>query len=123
VGRMGSSGGRLLHGNACRNAVARMTDRSEESRARDRERSRKKRAAFIAQGLRKGQSKPSEEARKFVIHGIKDPTYKRADREPTIPKRGETREQRRARGSSIKGTPLALDLEERVRRRVEAMDD
>jgi hypothetical protein len=106
-----------------------MTDRSEESRARDRERSRKKRAAFIAQGLRsdgtphKGQSKPSEEARKFVIHGIKDPTYKRADREPTIPKRGETREQRRARGSSIKGTPLALDLEERVRRRVEAMDD
>jgi 7-keto-8-aminopelargonate synthetase-like enzyme len=106
-----------------------MSDRSEESRARDRERSRQKRAAFKARGLNskgepfKGQQKPSEEARKFVIHGIKKPIYERADREPTIPKRGETHEQRRARGAALRGTPLARDLEESVRKRVEAMNE
>jgi hypothetical protein len=103
-----------------------MSDRSEESRARDRERSRQKRAAFKARGLNskgepfKGQSKPTEAQADFVIFG--KPSYERAEREPTIPKKGETREQRRARGRSIQGTPLALDLEQRVRRRVEKME-
>jgi hypothetical protein len=100
-----------------------MSERSEESRQRDRERSRKKRAEFRKRGLNskgepfKGQQKPSEQAKKFVIHNR---TYKRS--EPTVPKKGETREQRRARGSSIKGTPLALDLEERVRQRIKDME-
>jgi hypothetical protein len=103
-----------------------MTERSDESRARDRERSRKKRAEFKAQGLNskgepfKGQQKPTEAQADFVIFG--KPSYERADREPTIPKKGETTEQRRARGLSLRGLPFASDIERSVRKRIERQE-